>query len=74
MGLGVDDIFVLMACWRKLQHELGPLKSMNAIPDRLALMLKTAGTSITITSFTDIVAFSIGSFTVNETFDTEVLN
>lgn len=64
MGLGVDDIFVLMASWRKLQHELEPLKSADAIPARMALMMKTAGASITVTSFTDIVAFSVGSITV----------
>lgn len=64
MGLGVDDIFVLMACWRRIQSELQPLKHAESIPERMGLMLKTAGASITVTSFTDIVAFSVGSITV----------
>lgn len=60
MGLGVDDIFVMMACWRQVE-------SMNtgcSLPERIGLMLKHAGASITITSFTDVVAFMIGASTV----------
>lgn len=60
MGLGVDDIFVIMSCWRQVQ-------SMNTgctIPERVGLMLKHAGASITVTSFTDVVAFLIGASTV----------
>lgn len=65
MGLGVDDIFVMMACWRKLQTQLEPLKDVDSIAHRLGLMLKLAGASITVTSFTDIVAFLVGSITVS---------
>lgn len=62
MGLGVDDMFVMMACWRKLQ--LDPVKRAENIPNRMGLMLKASGASITVTSFTDILAFAIGSITV----------
>ncbi|XP_055603663.1 protein patched homolog 3-like [Uranotaenia lowii] len=60
MGLGVDDMFVMMACYRKIH------KSHSSLPlaERMGLMLKHAGASITVTSLTDIVAFAVGSITV----------
>lgn len=60
MGLGVDDIFVLMACWRQIEIKY----DRHAIPEKMALMLQHAGASITVTSFTDVVAFAIGASTV----------
>ncbi|XP_044763216.1 protein patched homolog 1-like [Coccinella septempunctata] len=60
MGLGVDDMFVIMACFDELSEDQKKLP----IPDVLGLMLKHAGVSITITSVTDIIAFLIGSSTV----------
>lgn len=60
MGLGVDDIFVMMACWRQTQVK----HSGRSIPEQMALMLQHAGASITVTSFTDVVAFAIGASTV----------
>lgn len=59
IGLGVDDIFVMMACWRKVQTI-----NHGTIPERMGFMLKHAGVSITVTSVTDIVAFLVGSSTV----------
>lgn len=60
LGLGVDDIFVMMACWRQTQVK----HYRSSIPEKMALMLQHAGTSITVTSFTDVVAFAIGASTV----------
>ncbi|XP_055549152.1 patched domain-containing protein 3-like [Wyeomyia smithii] len=60
MGLGVDDMFVMMACYRKVQEAHSHLP----LPERMGLMLKHAGASITVTSLTDIVAFAVGSITV----------
>lgn len=60
MGLGVDDIFVMMACWRQIQMKY----SHHSIPEKMALMLQHAGASVTVTSLTDVVAFSIGASTV----------
>lgn len=60
LGLGVDDIFVMMACWRQTQVKY----YRNSIPEKMALMLQHAGASITVTSFTDVVAFAIGASTV----------
>lgn len=64
MGLGVDDMFVMMACWKKVQNEHRSPRDPKSMPERIGLMLQMAGSSITITSFTDIVAFGIGSITV----------
>ncbi|XP_053693061.1 patched domain-containing protein 3-like [Sabethes cyaneus] len=60
MGLGVDDMFVMMACYRKVHESHSHLP----LPERMGLMLKHAGASITVTSLTDIVAFAVGSITV----------
>ncbi|XP_057666401.1 protein patched homolog 1-like isoform X1 [Diorhabda carinulata] len=60
MGLGVDDIFVIMACWEELSMEEKKL----SIPERIGLTLKHAGVSITITSTTDVIAFIISSSTI----------
>ncbi|RZC34597.1 patched domain-containing protein 3-like [Asbolus verrucosus] len=60
MGLGIDDMFVIMACWEELSKEQKKLP----VPERIGLMLKHAGVSITVTSVTDILAFIIGSSTI----------
>ncbi|KAJ3640245.1 hypothetical protein Zmor_003554 [Zophobas morio] len=60
LGLGIDDMFVIMACWEDLSKEQKQLP----VPEKMGLMLKHAGVSITITSFTDILAFIVGSSTI----------
>uniref|UniRef100_A0AAG5CW11 SSD domain-containing protein n=2 Tax=Anopheles atroparvus TaxID=41427 RepID=A0AAG5CW11_ANOAO len=60
MGLGVDDMFVMMACYRKVRKVNPDLP----LAERMGLMLQHAGASITVTSLTDIVAFVVGSVTV----------
>ncbi|XP_062553950.1 patched domain-containing protein 3-like [Armigeres subalbatus] len=60
MGLGVDDMFVMMACYRKIRETHANLP----LAERMGLMMKHAGASITVTSLTDIVAFGVGSITV----------
>jgi Niemann-Pick C1 protein len=64
MGLGVDDMFVMMAGWRKVQSTHSDL----ALPEKMGMMLRHAGTSITVTSLTDIVAFVVGATTVSYLF------
>lgn len=61
MGLGVDDIFVLMSCWRQVDE----MHTGCALPERVGLMMRHAGASITVTSITDVVAFLIGASTVS---------
>ncbi|KAJ8733421.1 hypothetical protein PYW08_001719 [Mythimna loreyi] len=60
MGLGVDDMFVMNACWNNLPDSA----SKKSLPVKVGLMLKHAGVSIVITSFTDIVALLIGAITI----------
>ncbi|CAB3239013.1 unnamed protein product [Arctia plantaginis] len=60
MGLGVDDMFVMSACWENLPESA----SQKSLPVKIGLMLKHAGVSIVITSFTDIVALLIGAITI----------
>lgn len=61
---GVDDMFVIMACWDDLPatHRHLPLH------ERIGLMLKHGGVSITVTSVTDILAFIVGASTVRIVF------
>ncbi|XP_077288110.1 NPC intracellular cholesterol transporter 1-like [Arctopsyche grandis] len=60
MGLGIDDMFIMKACWEQLDEYERTLP----LPDQIGLMLQHAGASIIVTSFTDIVAFSVGAITV----------
>jgi Niemann-Pick C1 protein len=54
-------MFVIMACWDDLSKEQKKLP----VPERIGLMLKHGGVSITVTSVTDILAFIVGSSTVS---------
>jgi Niemann-Pick C1 protein len=60
IGLGVDDMFVIMSGLRKTHAA----HSAVDLPTKIALAMKSAGTSITITSLTDIVVFLVGMITV----------
>ncbi len=60
LGLGVDDIFVIMAALRKVKAERGELD----LTQQIGLTMQKAGASITITSLTDIIAFLVGGTTV----------
>lgn len=61
LGLGVDDMFVIASCWSNLL----PAERKLRLDQQIAITLKHAGLSITITSVTDFVAFIVGSFTVS---------
>ncbi|XP_060064761.1 patched domain-containing protein 3-like [Ylistrum balloti] len=60
LGIGVDDMFVIVEAWKNLSQKEMKLP----LVDRMALSLKHAGVSITVTSITDVVAFAIGASTV----------
>ncbi|XP_035705979.1 NPC intracellular cholesterol transporter 1 isoform X2 [Folsomia candida] len=61
LGIGIDDMFVIMQCFNNLdQHDSLKKTKMGTIPERIALTLKNAGVSITLTSLTDIAAFGVG--------------
>ena len=54
-------MFVIVGAWNNLTVEEQKLP----LEERVALALKHAGVSITVTSITDIVAFGIGGSTVS---------
>lgn len=60
LGLGVDDIFVIIAAYRKVSDS----SKETTLEENIARTMQKAGASITITSLTDIIAFLVGSFTI----------
>ncbi len=61
MGIGVDDMFVIV---QSLENMSGVERALP-VPQRIALTMKHAGVSITVTSLTDLAAFSFGATTVS---------
>ncbi|XP_060104322.1 patched domain-containing protein 3-like [Heteronotia binoei] len=53
LGVGVDDMFILVSCWQKT-------KVKDAVKDRMADTYAEAAVSVTITTLTDVLAFYIG--------------
>ena len=49
-GIGIDDMFVIMACWYNL-HKDSTLATLS-LPERMGLAMKHAGVSVTVTSIT----------------------
>ncbi|XP_038057470.1 patched domain-containing protein 3-like isoform X2 [Patiria miniata] len=56
IGIGIDDMFIMLAAWRKTSIKL-------PVEERLGQTYAEAAVSITITSITDALAFGIGSIT-----------
>mmetsp|Transcript_48713 Transcript_48713/g.121665 ORF Transcript_48713/g.121665 Transcript_48713/m.121665 type:complete len:1144 (-) Transcript_48713:178-3609(-) len=56
LGIGVDDMFVLAGALGRAPRHLNP-------EERIGYMMKTAGTSILITTLTDMLAFALSTTT-----------
>ncbi|PBC29212.1 Patched domain-containing protein [Apis cerana cerana] len=63
LGIGVDNMFVIMQSLVNLPET----DQSAAIPIRIAKAIQQAGMSITVTSFTNIIAFAFGITTVMPT-------
>ncbi|OWF50770.1 patched domain-containing protein 3-like [Mizuhopecten yessoensis] len=57
LGIGIDDMFILLAGLAEAPLNETPAK-------RVAETMRTSGVAITITSLTDIIAFSVGASSV----------
>jgi len=60
LGIGIDDMFVIMQCF----DNLTPEERGQDISETISLTMRRAGVAITVTSLTDFMVFAIGSSTV----------
>ncbi len=65
LGIGIDDMFVVVQCWNNLPVS----DAQDDLPERMGLALKHAGVAITVTSLTDVFAFGVGAVTVSSRKD-----
>ena len=56
VGIGVDDMFVMLAAWRQTDFRW-------SVEERMGKAFSEAALSITITSLTDVLSISIGAVT-----------
>ena len=61
LGIGVDDMFVIMQCFDNLTPKE---RNLEDIPRAVSFTMRRAGVAITVTSLTDFMVFAIGSTTV----------
>lgn len=61
LGIGIDDMFVIVQCWYNLSEEEKVGKSLH---EQIGETMKHAGVAITVTSITDVFAFGIGAVTI----------
>lgn len=59
-AVGVDDAFVIITTWDRINKANMRLP----IEERVAITMQHAGVSVTVTSFSDLVAFACGISTV----------
>ncbi|XP_059490880.1 patched domain-containing protein 3-like [Neocloeon triangulifer] len=64
LGVGVDDMFIIV----QALDDLTPAEKELSVPERVGRALRHAGSSVTVTSLTNIVAFAVGANTKMPTF------
>ncbi|KAL8592691.1 hypothetical protein ACOMHN_037631 [Nucella lapillus] len=64
IGIGVDDMFLLMSSWSESLPSDDSEQNVQHVPRILGKTLASAGIGITITSLTDFLAFVIGTASV----------
>jgi hypothetical protein len=62
LGVGVDDVLVLLESFRMARITI---PNGGTVETRVRFATERAGVSITITSATSVIAFSLGSMTVS---------
>ena len=60
LGIGIDDMFIIVQCFETLTKE----QKLLGLEQRFGLAMQQAGTAITVTSVTDVIAFGVGGFTI----------
>ena len=60
LGVGIDDMFVIMQSWENLTGE----EKQHDLITRFGITMRHAGVAVTITSVTDLFAFAIGATSV----------
>ncbi|XP_064097384.1 patched domain-containing protein 3-like [Macrobrachium nipponense] len=60
IGLGVDDMFVIMAAWETASKHKA---AVTDLVERAGKTMRHAGVAITVTSLTDVTAFAVGAST-----------
>ena len=63
LGIGIDDMFVIMQSVYNVTKD--PDHLHISTEEKIAVALKHAGVSVTVTSVTDVFAFAVGSVTVS---------
>ena len=61
LGLGVDDMFVIVQSYENLGRE----EKQSPLAKRIGKTMRHAGSSITVTSLTDFAAFIVGGTSVS---------
>ncbi|XP_060594980.1 NPC intracellular cholesterol transporter 1-like isoform X2 [Ruditapes philippinarum] len=56
LAVGVDDAFVIITTWNRINKH----NKQFPIEERIAITMQHAGVSVTVTSFSDLVAFACG--------------
>ncbi|TRY67572.1 hypothetical protein TCAL_07820 [Tigriopus californicus] len=60
LGIGIDDMFVIVQCW----YNLSPEEQKRGLKEKIGLTMQHAGVAITVTSLTDVFAFGVGAVTI----------